>query len=76
MRNGDVLIVWKLDRLGRSLPHLIEAVTGGRPGARAWQREGFDPPLGMAVRHEYVEKFPSLGSSPSRLRVAGAGCGI
>ncbi|MGH9773126.1 MAG: recombinase family protein [Candidatus Acidiferrales bacterium] len=27
VRGGDVLIVWKLDRLGRSLPHLIEIVT-------------------------------------------------
>jgi DNA invertase Pin-like site-specific DNA recombinase len=26
-RDGDVLIVWKSDRLGRSLPHLIEIVT-------------------------------------------------
>jgi DNA invertase Pin-like site-specific DNA recombinase len=28
--NGDVLVVWKLDRLGRSLPHLISVITGLR----------------------------------------------
>lgn len=27
LRKGDVVIVWKLDRLGRSLRHLIELVT-------------------------------------------------
>jgi DNA invertase Pin-like site-specific DNA recombinase len=27
LRAGDTLIVWKLDRLGRSLPHLIDVVT-------------------------------------------------
>jgi DNA invertase Pin-like site-specific DNA recombinase len=28
LRPGDTLVVWRLDRLGRSLPHLIEVVTG------------------------------------------------
>lgn len=27
VRDGDILVVWKLDRLGRSLKNLIEAVT-------------------------------------------------
>ena len=28
LREGDTLIAWRLDRLGRSLKHLIETVTG------------------------------------------------
>jgi DNA invertase Pin-like site-specific DNA recombinase len=27
VRKGDTLVVWRLDRLGRSLPHLISAMT-------------------------------------------------
>ena len=30
LRPDDTLAVWKLDRLGRSLKHLIEVVTDGR----------------------------------------------
>lgn len=33
LRRGDTFVVWKLDRLGRSLPHLIETVaTLGKRG--------------------------------------------
>jgi DNA invertase Pin-like site-specific DNA recombinase len=28
VRRGDTLVVWRLDRLGRSLPHLITTLTG------------------------------------------------
>ena len=30
LREGDIVVVWKLDRLGRSLKHLIDLVSGFR----------------------------------------------
>lgn len=43
-RPGDTVVVWKLDRLGRSIQHLIEAVTslGERSVGFRSLTEGFD----------------------------------
>ena len=41
---GDTLVVWKLDRLGRSLPHLLGIIDGLRKGGIAFRSltEGMD----------------------------------
>ncbi len=36
LRAGDTLVVWRLDRLGRSLPHLIETIGELQPMAAVW----------------------------------------
>lgn len=44
LREGDTLIVWRLDRLGRSLAHLIDMVTGFQERGINFQslHDGFD----------------------------------
>ncbi|WP_061291540.1 recombinase family protein [Azotobacter vinelandii] len=37
VKAGDTLVVWKLDRLGRSLPHLLDIVDGLRKKGVAFQ---------------------------------------
>lgn len=55
LREGDTLIVWKLDRLGRSLPHLIETLNslGERGVGFKSLTEGVDTgtPSGRLVFH-------------------------
>lgn len=46
LRAGDTLVVWRLDRLGRSLRHLVETVNAlaGLGVAFASLHEGIDTP--------------------------------
>lgn len=55
LREGDTLVVWKLDRLGRSIRHLIDTVTAleGRGVGFRSITEGFDTttPGGKLIFH-------------------------
>jgi DNA invertase Pin-like site-specific DNA recombinase len=46
LRPDDTLVVWKLDRLGRSLRHLVDTVTGLATLAESLARSGSCPAWG------------------------------
>src|SRR6478735_3369718 len=50
LREGDSLVVWRLDRLGRSLKHLIETITSLN-----------DRGIGFQSIHEHIDTTTSGG---------------
>jgi DNA invertase Pin-like site-specific DNA recombinase len=83
LRPGDTLVVWRLDRLGRSLRHLVDTVTGLASrdvGFRSLQ-ESIDTttPGGRLVFHVFAslaeferDLIRGPGSRPQRRPSAGA----
>ena len=49
-RTGDTIVVWRLDRLGRSLRHLVDTVSG-------FQERG----IGFRSLHESIDTTTSTG---------------
>jgi resolvase-like protein len=49
VRAGDVLVVWKLDRLGRSLPHLLCIVDTLKEKQVAFRRHGYHDGVGRVT---------------------------
>jgi hypothetical protein len=57
VREGDVRIVWNLDRLGRSLPHLIETVTSGLRGGPGGNWTGRGRRIGIHPLHIGIQRM-------------------
>ena len=66
LRPGDVLIIWKLDRLGRSLPHLIGIIN--ELTARKVGLKSFNDPLDTTTSHGrlFLNLFASLADYAKR----------
>ena len=60
VRDGDTLVVWRLDRLGRSLPHLIETVR-----SLADRGSAFVPSKKPSTRPRPAAASCSMSSLPS-----------
>ena len=83
LRHGDILIVWKLDRLGRSLSHLLTIITDLKNRGVAFRSitEQMDtpPPHGEFLFNVFVHSPSDAGRRRpigSRAKVASAGGGV
>ena len=67
LRNGDVVVVWKLDRLGRSLKDLIDLVSAFREKGVEFVslKDGID--TGTATRRFTFNIFASLAEFESEI---------
>ena len=70
MREGDVLVVWKLDRLGRSLKHLIEtvlALQNAEKGFRSLQENIDTSTSGGKLFSTSLGRWPNLSGTLSEI---------
>jgi hypothetical protein len=79
LRPGDTLVVWKLDRLGRSLRHLVDTITGLAEcgvGCRSLQ-EAIDTTTPAASWSSTSSRpWPSSNATSSATHQRGAGRGL